>query len=618
MQYEFQKEDAYRFRDHVRARTKERGEELIFAYCPQCQGGKKRDRDTFSINLRTGLFECKRASCGAKGNMLTLARDFDFSLGNDYDRYYQPEKFQYRKLPSKPIESKPPAVAYMRSRGISEEITKRYQITVKTDQPNILVFPFYDEKGEMVYVKYRKTDFQKGRDQNKEWCEASCRPILFGMDQCDMEHKTLVMTEGQIDSLSVAESGIKNAVSVPNGKNGFTWVPHCWDWLTKFETLIVFGDFERGSMSLLEDMRRRFPGQVRAVRQEDYRGCKDANELLQKHGREVVRDAVNRAELVPIKQIKRLADVEAVDLYSLERLRTNIPEIDSLLGGLYFGQLVLLTGPRGDGKSTFLSQLTAEALDQNYPCFIYSGEMMAHFVKRCIDYQLAGPNIRTEFGTDGKERHLMPEKAQAAINEWYRDKAFIFDNGCIEDDEKDDLLTIVEKAIQQYGVKLVCIDNLMVALDISTGEDLYRAQSRFVGKLAKLAQLHNVLIILVAHPRKIGNSTGEITNDDISGSSDVTNKVDVIMQYFRPSESRIPSEMPPENLRCFRVTKNRLTGKLTRKGQEISLYYNERNKRIVGQGQDFSRVYGYVNDGNGFADIEPADTPFEQEDLVFD
>lgn len=54
----------------------------------------------------------------------------------------------------------------------------------------------------------------------------------------------------------------------------------------------------------------------------------------------------------------------------------------------------------------------------------------------------------------------------------------------------------------QYGTKLVCIDNLMTALDISMNDDLYRAQSKFVGKLAKMVKQYEVVIILVAHPRK--------------------------------------------------------------------------------------------------------------------
>ena len=62
----------------------------------------------------------------------------------------------------------------------------------------------------------RKTDFDKSRDKNKEWCENYTMPILFGMKQC-VDFGTLVITEGQIDSLTLADCGIKNAVSVPTG-----------------------------------------------------------------------------------------------------------------------------------------------------------------------------------------------------------------------------------------------------------------------------------------------------------------------------------------------------------------------------------------------------------------
>ena len=68
-------------------------------------------------------------------------------------------------------------------------------------------------------------------------------PILFGMNHCE-GYERLVITEGQIDSLSLTEAGVSNAVSVPTGANGFTWVPHCYEWLNRFEELVVFGDCE--------------------------------------------------------------------------------------------------------------------------------------------------------------------------------------------------------------------------------------------------------------------------------------------------------------------------------------------------------------------------------------
>lgn len=225
MIYNFKEEDAYEFARFVGSPVKRHGDELRFTqYCPYCHGGNgsKRDKDTFSINLRTGQFKCLRSSCGITGNMITLARDFDFNLGTQVMEYYQPRK-KYRKLktPDKPIIPKDPAVKYLESRGISEDVAKEYEITTQNDSDNVLVFPFYDEKGKMQFVKYRKTDFDKSKDKNKEWCEADCKPILFGMKQCE-DFTRLVITEGQLDSLSVATAGIKNAVSVPTGAKGFT------------------------------------------------------------------------------------------------------------------------------------------------------------------------------------------------------------------------------------------------------------------------------------------------------------------------------------------------------------------------------------------------------------
>lgn len=62
----------------------------------------------------------------------------------------------------------------MESRGISEEVTNRYNITVQREHENILVFPFYDERDQLQFVKYRKTDFDKAKDSAKEWCERDC------------------------------------------------------------------------------------------------------------------------------------------------------------------------------------------------------------------------------------------------------------------------------------------------------------------------------------------------------------------------------------------------------------------------------------------------------------
>ena len=449
----------------------------------------------------------------------------------------------------------------------------------------------------MQFVKYRKTDFDRGKDTAKEWCEANCKPILFGMYQCNPGNKTLIMTEGQIDSLSVAESGIENAVSVPTGKNGFTWVPYCWDWLQQFETLIVFGDNENGSITLLDDMKRRFRGTIKAVKQQDYKGCKDANELLQKYGKEAVRRAVERAECVPVQRIIRLSDVKTVDLFSLPKISTGFKTLDKVLaGGIYLGQTVIVTGKRGDGKSTFTSQILVNALDQGIRVLAYSGELPDYFFKRWMDFQAAGKhNVIDRAAENGNISYFVTNEKISKIEEWYRERAYLYDNQSTSDDELEDLLQTIEKAVQQYGIQLVLLDNLMTALDVGMSVDLYRAQSKFVDKLVKMAKRLQVAVILVVHPRK--NRFGNDDTDEVSGSADITNKVDIVMTYKRNLASFENAE------RVVTVSKNRLTGKLAVGEAAIPLYYDEASKRICEDKADFIKPYGWEKDEDGFIQI---------------
>lgn len=587
MKYEPKESDIQAFASYLGIRGRQRGEELQLENCPYCHSGKSgHDKWSSSINLRTGQFKCLRDSCGMTGNMVTLSRDFNFSLGSEYEEYIRPRK-QYRNLttPKEPIKPKQPAVEYMKSRGISEEITAKYELTVQKEHENILVFPFYDEKGKMQFVKYRKTDFDKARDKNKEWCEAGCKPILFGMKQCE-GFERLVVTEGQLDSLSIAEAGIKNAVSVPTGSKGFTWIPYCWDWMRRFKEIVVFGDFERGKMSLLEDIRKRFPNTIKAVREEDYRGCKDANEILQKYGREAVKEAVERAHILPVKRVKQLADVEKVDIYSLPKLKTGIVRLDRhLSGGMHFGQIVLIAGKRGDGKSTLAGQIMANAIGQNYKCLVYSGEMPDYLYKSWMDFQIAGPDfINENTNPDGTPNRFITNSRSELINAWYRDKCFIYDSSIIDDDEGEDLLKTIEKAVMQYGIKVVLIDNLMTAidLDIDRRSDKYDRQSNFVKKLAKLSLTYDLIIMLVAHRRK--NTGGSDANDEVSGSADITNLAGTVLSYDRDKDL-------PDTQRKLIVSKYRLTGKLCLDGYVLD--YDEKSKRIYGEDDDLYKNYGW-------------------------
>lgn len=607
--YQFSEDDATRFMREIGASGSRKGDELQFKLCPYCLGGKGgKDRGTFSINMKNGQFKCLRSSCNAHGNMITLAKDFNFSLGNYVDEYYSSQK-RFKNINSKVKEKptpKPAAVAYLESRGISETTTSKYHLTTQKENENILVFPFYDENDALQFVKYRKIDFDKTKDKNKEWCEKDCKPILFGMDQCNMENKTLVLTEGQIDSLSVSEAGIENAVSVPTGAKGFTWIPYCWDFLSQFNILVVFGDLEGQTITLLDEMQKRFSGVVKCVRKQDYKDCKDANEILLKYGKDAVRNAVENAEAVDNPKIKKLIDVKRMELSQMEKISSGIASLDRLLGGFYFGQVVLLTGNRGEGKSTLASQFGTFAVKEGYPVFFYSGELLDWYFKAWIEYQIAGTRYINKIASNlGYTSYSVRGEQVPNIEKWYSDKMYIYDNGIIsEEAEEETLLETLENSIKQYGCRVLVIDNLMTAISDDTQSDLYRMQTQFVRQVTILAKRYNVLIFLIVHPRKSNGTVFD--NDDVAGSSNITNLVDVVMRYGKPIGENYDGDTSE---RVLTVYKNRLTGRTNRDG--IHLYFQESSKRISENENSFDWKLGWEAD-DGFVSVD------DEEEIAFD
>lgn len=606
--YEFRPEDAIDLTRAIGLETFQRGHELVAKYCPYCHGGRNRDKKTFAINLDTGMFNCRRGSCGAHGNMITFAKDFDLSLGRDADEYFQIRPGRFRRITRQLSEEDvtDPAVEYLRGRGIPEEVTKRYRITTRKDHQEVLVFPFYEPDGMRIsFIKYRNPHPAEG--QNKEWCEPDCKPILFGMDQCDPEHDTLIMTEGQIDTLSVVTAGYTNCVSVPTGKNGFTWVPHCWDWLQSYKRLIIFGDYEHGGISLLQPMSVRFGGQTLHVRPEDYRDCKDANDILRKYGVEGIRQCIENAVMVEDPTIKPLWEVERKDMSQIPCFPSGLRKLDKVIGGFFMGHLYLITGERGNGKSTFGSQLMARALRNDLSVYMYSGEMPSFMVKSWLDRQLSSGNGLEEYTINELKDYRLTTAQEAVINRFYKDRAYLYSADSLPPgaSETQSVMASAEKAITQYGCQVVLIDNLMTAIG-DPGPDLNNTQTAFVNQLSELARRCEACIILLVHPRKSSYSTKdgrELGNDDIMGSGNISNAASVVITYNPPAPR---FRMPPREI-C--VTKNRIFGITATRPNGIDVWYDPMTKRISETDNDFSWPDDERNTFTPAAGADP-DVPF--------
>lgn len=100
----------------------------------------------------------------------------------------------------------------------------------------------------------------------------------------------------------------------------------------------------------------------------------------------------------------------------------------------------------------------------------------------------------------------------------------------------DTLLATAETMITEVGINILVIDSYN-KLNIDIGNNETEAASRFLDKLQRYAIANRIMILLVAHPRKMErepNGAYKIPKGyDINGSANFLNKSDVVLSVHR-------------------------------------------------------------------------------------
>lgn len=558
---------------------KVRGNEIIAKYCPFCKGGAHHDKESFALNADKQTYNCHRGSCGAQGHFTQLCKEFG-EVADKMDNYemYRPKR-EYKKPVTVTKDTTNEAEEYCKLRKISKETMNVYGVSC--DDKGNIVFPYF-ENGIHVMNKFRPAK-KVLKGEMKAWREEGGKPVLWGMDICEPE-KPLIITEGEMDTLSCYESGAQNVVSVPSGSEDFTWVDLCWDWLKQFQEIILFGDNDEPGREMIRKLTQKLSEYKLYVVENKY---KDANELLFYEGSEAVMAAIRQAKEIPVHGLLNLYDVKPLDVRKLDRVKSNIYAIDSTIGGFVMGELSVWTGKRGHGKSTFLGQLLLECVEQDTAVCAYSGELRADKFQYWVHLQAAGPEgISKYYDTvKGKDITYVDKDTTQAIKEWYKGKFYLYDNEIATDTEEASILKIFTYAAKRHNCRVFLVDNLMTAnFQFANDKDYYRAQSSFVGKLKDFANKFNVHVHLVAHPRK---TNGELENDDISGTGDITNRADNTFSVER-IQDKDRHEVDCDVM--FKVLKNRSDGVMDEK---VGLNYCKQSRRLYSPSIGNYRKYSW-------------------------
>lgn len=415
---------------------------------------------------------------------------------------------------------------------------------------------------------------QKSRMLDKTfWFHKGAELIPYNIDAI-LRKEVCYITEGEFDALSLIEAGLPEAISVPAGgsNTNLTWLDRFVETHFMDKRIIYLAlDLDPVGLNMMKELIRRLgSGKCRVVIWDE--GCKDANEELCQYGVDGIRRCISNAVEVP--------------MYGIQTVHT--PEVERELDDMFLngqghgaavslrgfdqqvtfetGRYMVVTGRPGDGKSEFVDELClrlcllhewriAYFSPENVPLkyhlaklvskltgyeFRQGGRMTSELYNGCKDW--LDQNIcHIMPGTDDGQDPILEVSSKINIEQALRPN--------VSDPESftlDEVLAVAREAVQRRGVRICVFDplNSFRRGPEQAGMSDLQWYLHVCNTMLGFAHRNDVLVILVAHPRKVDrsmldNRKRRVEMNDISGSSDFGNKCDFCLSVDRDDDLKV-------------------------------------------------------------------------------
>jgi twinkle protein len=428
-----------------------------------------------------------------------------------------------------------PVMDWFADRGISNQTLLRYRVSESMEGETRFINFNYYINGQLVNIKYR--------DAQKRFKLVSGAMLsLYGLDvAADNSDSELVITEGEIDTLSFYESGIKTAVSVPNGASKgnqkLEWLEEMLPFL-EGKRIYLCTDNDEPGIALRNELARRLGKPNCWI---VHLPEKDANETMLKHGKEKLVECFNNAEPFPVDGIDVVSSSELTQLWDQgypQGYDTGFENLDDHFQW-HPGMVTLITGIPGHGKTTWLKNILVRLADRHgWSYLVYSAEE-ANATFAMTDL-LSIRTGRSFFSAPNCAR-ISRDEVEAAtpfLNEHFKYYKLSENDSTVEA-----IMAKAEEMVKRHGIRGLVIDNMStVERQIAgSGENRHNQIGNMMRDLRAFAREHGIHIWLVAHPKKLTKVKQAVyevpTGYDVGDSSHYYNAPDVGITVYRNRET---------------------------------------------------------------------------------
>jgi twinkle protein len=489
--------------------------------CPSC--GSSDARGVFSDG-HTYCFACREHTSGSDTGQRKVSKMTSGLLPFG----------EYRSLPK---------------RGISEETCRKFGYTIGTDHGALVqIAPYYDKDGNVVA--------QKIRGANKSFRVVGDMKAagLFGQQLWGTGGKMLVITEGELDALSMSQVQGNRfpVVSIKNGaQSAKKEVASQIEWVESFDKVIIMFDMdEAGRTAAIEVANLFSPSKAHIASLP----LKDASEMLVAGRSKELIDAMWQAKVYRPDGI-----VSGTDLWEKISEESNAqtvqypwPDLNKKTKGLRRGELVTFTAGSGVGKSQVCREIAYHLIKE--------GET--------IGYIALEENVkRTSLGLMGlaidKPLHLSREGVDDATLRSAFDstvgsgRVYLYDHfGSLA---SDNLLNKIRYLSKSCNVGWVILDHLSIVVSGLDDGDERRLIDNTMTALRSLVEETGIGLILVSHLRRPSGDKGweeglQTSLNALRGSAAIAQLSDMCIGVERNQQGDNPNEA------TLRILKNRFSG----------------------------------------------------------
>jgi len=482
------------------------------------------------VNLTKGLAFCHHCSAVSVKDESPLVTKISYKLPKqEWSNYTQMSNNIIKYFEGRGISQ-----ATLKALGVSEE--KYYQPQDKSEVNNI-VFNYFE--GDTLVNK-------KFRSGAKHFTQLSnTKPIFYNINSV-INSEDVYIVEGEFDVLSMHEAGFKNTISIPNGANDNDefWI-NCEAYLKKVKKFYIATDNDEKGEMVADKIAQRL-GRYRCER--ILFKNKDANGDLVSGGADMVRESVSLSKKYPSSGTFTVEDLydDMIGFYENGMPETFAPKHPCFgnlknIFSVMRGHLVVATGIPSHGKSNFVEWYVMNLVnDYKMKASFFSPEhhpMALHqttFVEKFY-----GKN----FFINNFDIPRVTKQEVKRYKDWANEKIYITSAENGDFPTWDWLFEKFKEQMFVFGVDVFVIDAFNKLQHANSRQNELSSIREVLTKLTLFAQINNVIIFLVAHPRKMTtNELGDYqipTLYDVSGSADFRNQTHdgfSIYRHYRDKE----------------------------------------------------------------------------------